>query len=255
MKFANRDALAAAASANQLDFGVDHTALVQEFVPARGGHITRVETLGGKYLYAIKVYTTGESFNLCPADICQRADGVELVRTACPVDAPKTGMKVEGYTPPPEVIAACEKIMQTAGIDVGGIEYMIDDRDGKLVYYDINALSNFVADAVNVVGFDPFARLVDYLERERRDARLGVSRLGCRHAIVTELRSRPRSLTCQAVNRCLRELHALRLLDARVRRVAAQRRRREHGPDVGVQQAARAAQSSRSASTCRSSPS
>ena len=32
----------------------------------------------------------------------------------------------------------------------------------------MNALSNFVADAPNVVGFDPFARLADYLE-----ARLG----------------------------------------------------------------------------------
>jgi D-alanine-D-alanine ligase-like ATP-grasp enzyme len=165
VKFASRDVLASAASANQLDFGVDHTALVQEFVPARGGHITRVETLGGKYLYAIKVHTTGESFNLCPADICQRSDGVELVRGACAIDAPKTGLKVEGYTPPPEVISACERIMQAAGIDVGGIEYMTDDRDGKIVYYDINALSNFVADAVNVVGFDPFARLVDYLVR------------------------------------------------------------------------------------------
>jgi hypothetical protein len=60
--------------------------------------------------------------------------------------------------------------MQTAGIDVGGIEYMIDDRDGKIVYYDINALSNFVADAVNVVGFDPFARLVDYLESRVADS-------------------------------------------------------------------------------------
>ena len=163
VKYESQDVLATGAAAGQIDLGVDHTALVQEFVPARGGHITRVETLGGKYLYAIKVLTTGESFNLCPADICQRADGVELVRSACPVNAPKTGMKVEGYTPPPEVIAACEAIMQTAGIDVGGIEYMTDDRDGKLVYYDINALSNFVADAVNVVGFDPFARLVDYL--------------------------------------------------------------------------------------------
>ena len=28
----------------------------------------------------------------------------------------------------------------------------------------MNCLSNFVADAVNVVGFDPFARLADYLE-------------------------------------------------------------------------------------------
>lgn len=158
-------ALADAAASGRLDFGVDHTALVQEFVPARAGHITRVEVLGGKYLYAIKVYTPGDSFNLCPADICQRADGVELVRSACPIDAPKSGMRVEGYTPPAEVIAACERIMQTAGIDVGGIEYMTDDRDGSLVYYDVNALSNFVADAPNVVGFDPFGRLVDYLER------------------------------------------------------------------------------------------
>src|SRR5205085_4233806 len=99
-------------------------------------------------------------------DICQRADGVELVRAACPIDAPKTGLKVEGYTPPAEVIAACEKIMQTAGIDVGGIEYMTDDRDGKIVYYDINALSNFVADAVNVIGFNPHERLVDWLEAQ-----------------------------------------------------------------------------------------
>jgi hypothetical protein len=43
---------------------------------------------------------------------------------------------------------------------------MIDERDGRLRFYDINALSNFVADAPRVVGFDPFARLVDYLERE-----------------------------------------------------------------------------------------
>ncbi|MGL1774808.1 ATP-grasp domain-containing protein, partial [Vibrio parahaemolyticus] len=46
---------------NQIDFGIDHTALVQEYIPARGGYITRVETLGGKFLYAIKVYTSGES--------------------------------------------------------------------------------------------------------------------------------------------------------------------------------------------------
>ena len=66
-------------------------------------------------------------------------------------------------TPSAEVIADCEAIMRGAGIDVGGIEFMIDDRDGRLVYYDINALSNFVADAKNVIGFDPFAKLVDYL--------------------------------------------------------------------------------------------
>ena len=164
VRYDSMDSLKKAAAENAFDFGVDHTALVQEYVPARGGHITRVELLGGKFLYAINVFTTGESFNLCPADICQRADGVELVRSACPIDAPKTGLKVEGYTPPPSVIEACERIVKSAGIDVGGIEYLVDDRDGSLAYYDINALSNFVADAKNVIGFDPFARLVDYLE-------------------------------------------------------------------------------------------
>lgn len=165
-KFNSVEEIEAAIAANQIDLGIDHTALVQEFVPARGGYITRIETLGGKYLYGIKVYTTGDTFNLCPADICQTNTGQELVRNACALDAPKNGLKVEGYTPPPEVIEAIETIIQQAGIDVGGIEYMIDDRDGSIVYYDINALSNFVADAVNVIGFNPHQKLVDYLEEQ-----------------------------------------------------------------------------------------
>ena len=154
-----------AVEAGNMDFGVDHIALLQEFIPARGGYITRIETLGGKYLYGIRVYLTGDTFNLCPADICQTNSGVELVRNACAIEAPKNGLKVEGYAPPASVIASIEKIVQQAGIDVGGIEYIIDDRDGELLYYDVNALSNFVADAVNVIGFNPHQRLVDYLEK------------------------------------------------------------------------------------------
>lgn len=163
-KYATLADLKNAAGKNDMDFGVDHTALLQEFIPARGGHITRVETLGGKFLYAIKVFLTGDTFNLCPADICQTSSGVELVRNACALEAPKNGLKVEGYTPPPQVIKTIETIVQQSGIDVGGIEYIIDDRDGDLLYYDVNALSNFVADAVNVIGFNPHEKLVDYLE-------------------------------------------------------------------------------------------
>ena len=171
VRYDSRDELASAAEAGQIDLGIDGTALVQEFVSARDGRITRVETIGGKYLYAIHVYTSGESFNLCPADICQTTDGKELARSeASAADAPKNGLRVEGYTPPPDIIAAVERIMQSAGIDVGGIEYMIDDRDGSVLYYDVNALSNFVADAPHVIGFDPFAKLADYLEKTAADA-------------------------------------------------------------------------------------
>ncbi len=161
--------LAAAASEGRLDLGLDSVALVQEFIPARGGHITRAEVVGGKFLYAIRVFIDGATFDLCPADICKTTAGVELANS-CAVEAPKAGLRVEGCALTPAAIADVERIMQRAGIDVGGIESIVDDRDGKLYYYDINALSNFVADGPRVIGFDPFVPLVDYLEREAEHA-------------------------------------------------------------------------------------
>ncbi len=149
-----------------LAFGLDSTALVQEFIPARDAHIVRVEVLNGKYLYAIKVHITGETFDLCPADICRTSSGVDLNRAACAIDAPKSGITVEAFTPPTEVIADVERIMAASKIDIGGVEYITDDRDSQRYYYDTNALSNFVADGKNVIGFDPFAKLVDWLEQE-----------------------------------------------------------------------------------------
>jgi hypothetical protein len=157
---------AAAAEPEGLAFGMDSAALVQEFIPAQDAHIVRVEVLNGRYLYAIKVHITGETFDLCPADICRTTGGVELNRAACALDAPKTGISVEGYQPPAEVIADVERIMHHAGIEIGGVEYITDSRDGQRYYYDINALSNFVADGPRVIGFDPFARLVDWLQAE-----------------------------------------------------------------------------------------
>jgi D-ala D-ala ligase C-terminus len=165
-KFNSPDDLEAAVEENQLHFGTDNTALIQEFFTARNGIITRVEVLGGKYLYAIQIHITGETFDLCPADICQNARGEELKRIACAVDAPKTGLRVEAYKAPRRVIEDVEGIMHAAGIEVGGIEYVIDDRTGRQLYYDINALSNFVADPERVIGFNPYARLADYLIAE-----------------------------------------------------------------------------------------
>jgi hypothetical protein len=162
-KFDDKAALRHAAESKSIQLGIDHTALVQEFIPQESGRIVRVETLDGNYLYGIRIYTTGTSFDLCPADVCQTVDGQMLNASTCAVDAPQRGLRVEAYTPPAEMIRSVEMIVRAAKIDVGGVEYMIDERDGQLYYYDVNALSNFVADAPNVIGFDPFVNLVDYL--------------------------------------------------------------------------------------------
>ena len=50
--------------------------------------------------------------------------------------------------------------------DLGGVELVVDDRDGTPRFYDINAMSNFVADPLNVLGWDPHDRLIDFLEAQ-----------------------------------------------------------------------------------------
>jgi glutathione synthase/RimK-type ligase-like ATP-grasp enzyme len=146
-------------------FGIDSTVLVQEFAPKRGGFITRVEVLNGKLLYAIKIFPQENKFNLCPAEICQ-IENQSVAGEMCLVEAAKNNLKIEKTEVSPEIVETAERLMQTARIDVGGVEFLIDDRTGEHLFYDINALSNFIADAENTIGFDPHEKLVDFLQEE-----------------------------------------------------------------------------------------
>ena len=177
-RFASSDELRRAIDEKRLYFGIDSVALIQEAFTPRDNIITRVEVVGGQYLYAIQIHLTGnDGYNLCPGDICQNTKGEELSRSACPVNAPKSGLKVEGYEPPRRVMEDVERIMEVSGIEVGGVEYVTDDRSGRQLYYDVNALSNFVADPERVIGFNPYARLAQFLITEaERHERPGASR-------------------------------------------------------------------------------
>ncbi|MBJ7438854.1 MAG: alpha-L-glutamate ligase [Sphingopyxis sp.] len=145
VRFDSRDELRSAISAGDLPTSIDGVLLVQDYVPAREGKITRVETLDRAYLYAIDV-AGGGAFDLCPADACQAGDNPISMTASEPSALLRT---------------AAEAIARAANLDVGGVEYMIDDRDGIPRFYDINALSNFVAKPLDVLGWDPHERLVD----------------------------------------------------------------------------------------------
>ena len=170
--FARRGDLAGAIQAGTIDLGVDNTALVQEFLPARDGAIVRVEVLDNEVLYAIRVFPPqGGGFNLCPADICQdgKATGSEPkpIVEYCPGGEPeKRRMRIEPYEVPVEIREQVLKIAREARLDLGGIEYLVNDRDGCAYFYDVNALSNFVTDAERILGFNPYARLVDFIAAE-----------------------------------------------------------------------------------------
>lgn len=150
VRYDTAEELARAARGGSAPAGINGISLVQEYAPREGGRITRVETLAGRYLYALEVESPGDAFDLCPADAC-------LIRP---------GSAVLGMTrvePPAEVIAAVEAIVTAGKVEIGSVEYLIDERDGSVRFYDINALSNFVAKPREVLGFDPHDNLVDWL--------------------------------------------------------------------------------------------
>jgi glutathione synthase/RimK-type ligase-like ATP-grasp enzyme len=136
-------------AAASFDFGADHVALVQEFIPSRDGACYRIEILDGQLLYCLKVQRDGPGYNLCPADAC--APGSRAVFTRC--------------EPLPEAETIAINVARLGRIDLCGIEYIIDHRTGEPVFYDLNVLSNFVSDAPAIVGFDPYEKLVEYLGR------------------------------------------------------------------------------------------
>ncbi len=150
LKVGSPEELDAAARAGVIDLGIDGTALVQEFLPAREGVIVRVEILDGAFLYAIRLPIADDSFNYCPADGCQVGN---------------PDLAVEAFAPPVGVIDDARRILAAAQADLGSVEYLINDRDGRVAYYDVNPLSNFVAGAPKILGFDPTARLVDFIHR------------------------------------------------------------------------------------------
>ena len=144
----------------------DNLFLLQEYLehdPDQG--IVRLEFLGGELLYAMRVKTHGR-FNLCPSPVCNPDDG----DGACEVPPSR-----EAAAPPvefvafPEVplaaVATAKRIVDAARLDVGGIEYL-ETPDGRRVFYDINANSNLRPSVAAVFGFDPFERVVDFLQRE-----------------------------------------------------------------------------------------
>jgi glutathione synthase/RimK-type ligase-like ATP-grasp enzyme len=146
----------------------DNLFLLQELLPHDPDQgIIRLEFLGGELLYAMRVKTHGQ-FNLCPSPVCNPDEG----GGACAVEPePRAALRPVEFFPyfdaPPEAVETARRIVRAAGLDVGGIEYL-DTLDGRRVFYDINANSNLRPSIAAAWGFDPFERVVDYLEAQLR---------------------------------------------------------------------------------------
>ncbi len=162
VRFDSRAELEAAAPL--ADLGPDGTALLQEHIEPADGAIVRVEILDDEYLYAIRIVRRAGDFNLCPTDLCVTPAPSPDPLAACPVTS-TAGLEVTRCEAPEDAIEAARQLTRAAGIDVGGVEYLVGAADGRRYFYDVNATSNFVAEAPAVLGFDPFVRFADFIVR------------------------------------------------------------------------------------------
>ncbi|MEM8688304.1 MAG: alpha-L-glutamate ligase [Pseudomonadota bacterium] len=127
---------------------LDDVWLVQEKIASDEEHITRAEFVGGKFLYAVNVFSGG-SFELCPADVCNVdfADFCPAGSNETPEPLPESGPRFEiSSAPDLDLVAKLEKVLSDNGIEVAGIEY-IRRPDGTPVVYDINTNTNYNAGA------------------------------------------------------------------------------------------------------------
>lgn len=127
---------------------IDGQYLLQQYIKAEPAVITRMEFVGGRFLYAVEV-DTSTGFLLCPADECQTAVGDAL----CP--APSAS------TPPPSTAAPSkftvldqpsiahaaliphlERFLASNGVHVAGVE-VVRDETGAVFPYDVNTNTNY----------------------------------------------------------------------------------------------------------------
>lgn len=142
---------------------VDGITLVQEYIRAPEPYITRVEFVGGDFLYAVRV-DTSLGFELCPADVCQVGDQFCPVGEAPALAAPRFRI-IEDFRHP--IIEAYGRFLRANGIGIAGIEFITDER-GELYTYDVNTNTNYNSAAEDEAGVSGMRAIALYLGSELR---------------------------------------------------------------------------------------
>lgn len=159
--FLSRAALDEHLASPEFEEPVDGITLVQRYIQAPEPFITRLEFVGGRFLYAVRV-DTSQGFELCPADACQ-IDAQAIGSAACPAVAPSEKFRVvAGYANP--LIPTYERFLAANGIGVAGIEVIVDG-EGRSWTYDVNTNTNYNPDAEAKAGVFGMKAIATYLHR------------------------------------------------------------------------------------------
>ena len=116
----------------------------QELLTAADGCVHRIEALGSDILYEARAPLQADEFNYC---LAQPESDVTL-------------------WPPrkiaPQVTESVKKILRAARMELGAVEYLLDEKDNPF-FIDLNPVSSFHPGAAAVLGRDPLDATASYL--------------------------------------------------------------------------------------------
>ena len=135
---------------------VDGVTLVQEYIRAPDPFITRVEFVGGRFLYAVRVETT-LGLEIGSTDV-REAGGA----TSPAGESPRFQV-LEDYRPP--IVERYQRFLAANGIEIAGIEFLTD-ASGEVYTYDVNTNTNYNPAAEAEAGKHGMKAIAKYLGRE-----------------------------------------------------------------------------------------
>ena len=143
---------------------IDGITLLQDYIDASPKVIIRVEFVNSKLLYAVEV-DASEGFELCPAcpedqdDIQQQ----QIVGEYCPTTGNK--FKIIKNYKRNSLIKKYEKFISANGIEIAGIEYIID-KNGETITYDVNTNTNYNSQAERSSEIKGMRSIANFLKAE-----------------------------------------------------------------------------------------
>ncbi len=159
-RFDDLDAFRVYVESSEFEQPVDGITLLQEYVQPREPFITRIETVGYEFVYAITADTARGGFQLCPADACETDE----------FGRPKPEKSLfalrEGFDGP--VIDQVLGFARKYRLEVAGFEF-IEAADGRTVVYDVNTNTNYNPDVEAIAPRSGPGEIASYLKRVEQE--------------------------------------------------------------------------------------
>ena len=163
--FKNKKELDSYVSSKDFEQSIDGVTLLQEYIDAKPKVIHRVEFINSKFLYTVEV-DASDGFELCPA--CPEDDQIEEAETQffgeyCPTIGNKFRI-IQNYKRN-SLIEKYEKFISANGIEIAGIEYIVD-QNGEVFTYDVNTNTNYNAPAEKKFEIKGMKSIAEFLKKE-----------------------------------------------------------------------------------------